>query len=244
MQRYYHSKELGFNKNKELIFFDKLLKYSICRLYLFFIILDPVGLILADPELDKKFHFAPMTEAINLHFIEDNYPVDLISLIKETEFYSDLKNSFSDKEDMNDYVYGVVRQQHFSIEHLNEINTQKHLLNYSEQFILCILQMGLKISEFHVGGISLLPYWTSIESNYKRHHWSCNEYDAYKSTELKANSPYNNVFLTCMPMYDNLLYLQHNELLSDEEIYNLKALANRLNQQYKTTMEAFNNSTI
>ncbi len=236
-QRYFNSNELGFDKNKELLLFDKLLKYSICRLYLFFIILDPVGLILADPELDKKFNFAPMTEAINLGFIEDNYSVDLIALIKETNFYMDLKTSFSCKETMNDYVYSVVREQYFNIDHLSEIAAQKHLLNYSEQFMLFVLQMGLKISEFHIGGISILPYWTSIESNYQRHEWSSNEYDAYKSNDFKANLPYNNVFLTCVPMYDDFLFLQHNKQLSDEELHNLNALANQLNQQYQTIME-------
>ena len=236
--RRFQAKEIGFSKEDEIKFFDKLMRYSICRLYIFFFILDPVGLILADSELDKKFNFAPMTEPIHLGFISENYSVDLISLIRETDFYKELTESFADKEEMNPYVYNVVREQYFDIEHLNEIDSQKHLLNYSEQFILCVLRMGLKISEFHTGGISILPYWTSIQSNYDRRQWSSNEFNEYLNGEVKFNIPYHNVYLSFVIFCDEPLFLQHNDLLSEIEIISLSQLADKLNKQYEELMEA------
>ncbi|MBE6534415.1 MAG: hypothetical protein E7678_05565, partial [Ruminococcaceae bacterium] len=213
--RRFQAKEIGFSKENEIIFFDKLIRYSICRLYIFFIILDPIGLILADSELNKKLNFAPMTEPIHLDFISKNYSVDLIFLIRETDFYKELTESFADKEEMNPYVYDVIREQYFDVEHLDEINLQKHLLNYSEQFILYVLRMGLKVSEFHVGGISILPYWTSIQSNYDRCQWSSNEFDEYLNGDIKSNIPYHNVYLSFVIFCDEPLFLQHNELLSE-----------------------------
>lgn len=232
-QRIFNAKEFGFEKEKELALYDKLLRYSICRLYIFFVLLDPIGLILADRELDRKFNFDPMTEAINLGFIEENYPENLIFLIKGTDFYKKLKDSFDDKEEMNPYVYSVVREQYYNIDHLKEIEAQKHLLNYSQQFILCILIMGLKISEFHTGGISIFPYWTSIPSNYKRRHWNSNEFNEYLNSDIKFNIQYNGVYLSFVEMYDEPLFLQHNEPLSELEIISLTELAKKLTVQYK-----------
>lgn len=124
----------NLDKNNELQLFDKLLKYSICRLYIFFIILDPMGLILADNDLDKKLNFQPITEAINLTFIKNNCHLDLFEKIKNTNFYKNLVTEFSNNEEMNDFTYAVVREEYYNLNNLNEINEQKHLLSIQEQF--------------------------------------------------------------------------------------------------------------
>lgn len=239
-QRIYNSQEVGFDKDKELALFDKLLRYSICRLYIFFVLLDPTGLILVDDELNRKFHFNPMTEPIHLAFIAENYSEDLISLIKETEFYKELKDSFADQEEMNPYVYDVVREYYYNLDHLSEIEAQKHLLNYSQQFVLCILKMGLKISEFHTGGISILPYWTSIPSNYDRHSWRANEFDEYLRGDIKFNIPYNGVYLSFVNFCDEPFFLQHNDSLNEREILSLSNLTNDFNKRYEELMKLLN----
>ncbi len=234
--RVFNSKEYGFDKNKELHFFDKLLRYSICRLYIFVIILDPISLILADSDLDNKLNFNPFTTPVHLAFIEKNYAENLVALIKETNFYKDIKKTFDINEEMNPYVYGVVREQFFDIEHLSKIEEQKHLLNYTEQFILNMLKSELKISEFHIGGISILPYWTSIPSNYVRWQWSSNEFDEYLNYEIKFNMPYHNVYLSLVQLFDEPLFLQHNEILNDAQIALLEELVIKSNASYEELM--------
>lgn len=231
------SNELSFSKDTEIESFNKLLRYSICRLYIFFFILDPLGLVLADADLDKKLSFDPMTAPINLNFISENYSEDLICLIQQTNFYKELVEEFADKEEMNPYVYNVIREQYFDIEHLDEIDSQKHLLNNVEKFVLDVLKMGVKVSEFHSGGISISPYYTSIQSNYNRYQWSSNEFDEYSNGPEKFNIPYKNVFLSLVTIYDELLFLQHNEPLSVMKISQVTQLVEKNNLRYDELME-------
>lgn len=221
---------IKFNKNDEIEHFVKLIKYSICRMYIMFIILDPIGLILADERINRKFNFNPITDSINLTFIEQNCSYKIIDLLHETSFYKDLVNAFCDNEEMNDDTYSVVREQFFNIETLD--NIQKNLINYQEQFILSILQAGFEVSNFHIGGITLLPYWTSIKSNYNRSGWSSDEYDKFAKCEA-FNNTYIGVYISRIQMFDDTLYLEHNEMFNESQIELVQKIAQSLNEQYR-----------
>ena len=223
--------ERTFNKKEEINFFIKLLKYSICRLYIIFVILDPIGLVLADETIDRKLNFDPLTSAINLEFIKKNCPHDIIGLLHQTDFYTNLISSFSDKEEMNDDVYNVVREHYFNLETLDNIEKQKHLLSICEQFIFYVLKSGLKVSNFHIGGIDILPYWTSEPSNYNRSSFDMNEFDKYISSGA-FNNAYNNVFISRVKVFNELFFLEHNEKFSKIQIELLQAIVNELNKQY------------
>ena len=229
--RTYRANEISFNKQREIEMFKKLLESSICKIYLFFIILDPIGLILADKNLNRKLNINPITDPINIDYIKEKYP-KVLNLLYETSFYRDIADCFSNKEEMNDSTCNVIRNQYFDLEKLDEIEKQKFLLSYEEQFILCILQLQMPISNFHIGGLSPLPYWTSIQSNYCRNCFSLNDFDIYLKGE-QFNNPYFNVYVSVIKMYDKNLFLEHNEKLTAEQIVLLTILSNHLNNQFE-----------
>lgn len=195
---------------------------------------------MADERINKKFNFNPITDAINLTFIEKNCPYKIIDLLHETSFYKNLVTAFCNNEEMNEDTYSVVREQFFNIEALD--NIQKHLLNYKEQFILSILQAGLEVSNFHIGGITFLPYWTSIESNYNRCGWSSDEYDKF-AKDVAFNNTYNGVYISRIQMFDEMLFLEHNERFNESQIELVQKIAQCLNEQYREIIRKNNSKT-
>lgn len=63
--------DIKFNKKDELALFSKIIEFSICHLYLIYILLDPIGLILADEEHNRRFHYKVLTEPVNLDFLKN-----------------------------------------------------------------------------------------------------------------------------------------------------------------------------
>ena len=234
-----YAQEIHFNKTAELELFSKIISYSICHLYLLYILLDPLGLILADEELNKKLHFAPSTEPININYLKQNFPMDFVSLLKTTEFYKSLIDTFGMNEDMNDAMYDLIRESYFDLDNLDMIANQIHLIDCYGKFVFNILSNGYKISNFYFNYISILPdFWTSIPSNHKQNHWSKEESDKYKFTNPTFNVQYHNVFLSAVPMFeDEMLIMEHNEIISDDDINILNKMVSEQNEMHKKMIE-------
>lgn len=230
-QRIFKLKAVKFDKDKEIDLFVKLLKYSIINIYLIFIILDPISLVLADDYMNRRFYFNIITEPINLDFIMNNCSYNLIDKLYKTNFYNDLVCAYSEKEKMNTSTYNVIRNLFFNLDELDDIEKQRHLLSPEEQFILSILETGLKISKFHIGGISILPYWTSEKCNYNRCSWVNNEFACFKKGQ-QFNNKYFNVFISRLEMFNEPLFLEHNKELTDKEINLLKEKEKTLNAEF------------
>lgn len=230
-----YSDDIKFDKETELVLFNKLLSYSICHLYLIFIILDPIGLMLADEEFNRKLHFNPSTEAINLKYIKENYPTDLIDLLKTTDFYKRLQSEFGQNEEMNDAVYSLIRDSYFDLNALDMIEKQRHLLYCDTCFVFSILKLGLKVSNFYIGQISIIPdYWTSIKCNYTHTSWVLGEDDKFIFNEAKYNIPYHNVYLSEIPILDSgMLIMEHNNLFNEDEIRSLENFYTEQNAQHE-----------
>lgn len=96
---------------------------------------------------------------------------------------------------------------------------------------------GLIISEFHIGRASILPYSTSCVLKYEMHSYKSNEFDRYGQKENSFNSTYHNVYITSLNVFDNKIFLLHNERLDDNEIAITLKLLNNYNKQYKLIMQ-------
>ena len=110
-----------FNKNEEIDFFLKLLKYSIGMAIILYIVVDPISLVLADDDLSARFNFDPLTEPANIQFFNDYLTDDIITKIKSTESFLEFSSYFANKEKMLPSVFDVVRNQAFDIDSLDKI---------------------------------------------------------------------------------------------------------------------------
>lgn len=228
--RQYLKLENKFDLSKEINLFDKLVRYSIIKIYLIYIILDPIGYILADEDLNRKLNFDPIADPINLNFIKENYDEDLPALLRETNFYRDLVDFLSAKEEMNDYTYAVKRYYFFDCENLDKIYSQKHLLTVFEQFILDILSEGIQLSRIYINS-SIMCYDTTIKSNYNRHKWSLREFDNMQEKNI-FNKEYNGVYISVIMLYESKVIIEHNDILTKKEMDNV----NKILKKYQTEL--------
>lgn len=212
--------------------FEEMIKMSICKIYIFLFVLDPLSLLLVDEDVYNKIYFNTITTAINTKYLSQNYHLNLVDELK-TKFYISLKDTYLHNKEINQTVFDVKREQFFDIDNLEKIEEQLYILDYTEKYMFNILKLGLKISEFHIDECMVLPYFTSIPSSYVRNKWTKGEFDNYCHDKI-YNIPYNTVYLSILNMFGNKLYLQHNEILSAEEILKLIFLEKKLNEQYKT----------
>lgn len=70
--------------------FVEFLKHAIGSLLLMNIVLDPLSLLLSDPEVDLHISFEPLTEPIPIHIFYELFDFDILSRIRQTKFYSNL----------------------------------------------------------------------------------------------------------------------------------------------------------
>jgi Superfamily I DNA and RNA helicases and helicase subunits len=85
----------------------------------------------------------------------------------------------------------------------------------------------------------ILANWCANESNYSRRSWRSDEFDNFKVALNAFNNPYYNVYISRLEMYDTMLFLQHNEQLTEMEIVSLRVLSERLNKQYKDIEKSY-----
>ena len=230
--------ENKFPNDKEIRLFMDCLKYTIGMILILFIIIEPISLALADEEIDQRLNINFITEPIDVEFFNDQLqPYNIIEIIKKSDFYQKYILSFADLTPMSPAVYSVIRDEAWNLDALDEIEMQKDLLGAYERFMLDILRRGLKISIFYyLGGIAW--YYTSIMSNYDRKVYGGDEFIKYKNSNQKFNQPCQNAFISVVKMFDETLFLEHNEPLSSAEISFLSFIEKRSIKEYNQYKEA------
>jgi len=207
----------GGDRKSERNFFSCYFKQTIALLLIMYIVVDPLCLALIDDGIMAKIHFDPITDALDEELISKCLGSDNLKLIKECDFYKNFRNNFENNEKMNDYTFMVVREHHFSMENLDEIEKQKHLLNLPEKQMLAILQKEIKICVF-IGFEGLMQYFTSIKGKNAKCGWSSAEYRPYFISIHKYNMSYENVYLSRVKLADDEYLLEHDEVLTQKEI--------------------------
>ena len=135
---------------------------------------------------------------------------------------------------MSPAVFNIVRTEYFDINALDEISKQLHLISPLERLMFFILKNGIKVSNFYSCG-GLLWYITSIECNRRTLSFNNHEFNIYSQSQNKFNQKRDNVYISVLKLYDDFLYLEHNEILTKEEIDILK----NLEQKFLTLYDNF-----
>ncbi|MEA5015093.1 MAG: hypothetical protein VB099_11080 [Candidatus Limiplasma sp.] len=218
------SDKCGFSQVEETRFFTESLKYTIGLVLIILMILDPISLALSDDDITMKLNFNFMTEPVDVNFFKKYLGMDdVIDRIMQSQFYKEFSSNFEEKETMSPAVYTVVREEAWDISALDEIEKQIDLLNAYERFMFYILKSGLQISNFYFYyGASW--YLTSIKCNYKRHTFGKSVFEQYLKPDDRFNQPCENIYISVILMYDEPLFLEHNESCTNDEIQILKEL--------------------
>lgn len=212
--------------------FVSFLKYGIGMMLILNIVLDPLSLALSDAEVDSHIPFDSITEAIPLHVFEEYLTIDIIEKIKNTPYYSSLKDYFLSLDELNPATYAVLRYDHFDVDKLDDIESQIDKLNIAQTLMFFILKTGIEATNFYDNN-SLTGYSTSFEPIVHLSSFSSNQFDDYLKNKT-PNYPWQGIYITGFNVFDGYLIIQHNTLLSNDEISAIQVLVNTFNERYRS----------
>lgn len=215
----------NYSQEDEIALFLETLKYTIGKLLILIVILDPMCLALADENVNGKINMNLMTEPIDTTFFENILGVsDIVSKIKSSNYYKDFVSYFEKKEEMLPATYSVIREQFWNIEKLNEIENQFHMLSTDEKFMFNILKSGIKASLFYYAG-GLGWYYTSNMSNLKEFSVNTIDFQNYTKSREAFNQKRKNVYISVIKQSkDDFLFIEHNIPFNKDEINKLLEL--------------------
>lgn len=215
----------NYSQEDEIALFLETLKYTIGKLLILIVILDPMCLALADENVNGKINMNLMTEPIDTTFFENILGVsDIVNKIKSSNYYKDFVSYFEEKEEMLPATYSVIREQFWNIEKLNEIENQFHMLSTDEKFMFNILKSGIKASLFYYAG-GLGWYYTSNMSNLKEFSVNTIDFQNYTKSREAFNQKRKNVYISVIKQSkDDFLFIEHNIPFNKDEINKLLEL--------------------
>lgn len=220
-----NKKITGFTQEKELELFLETLKYTIGKLHILLVLLDPMTLALSDENINCKIAMNLMTEPIDINFFSEVLGLtDIIDKLKSSNYYKDFVSYFEEKEVLLPSTYLVIRENYWDINALDEIEKQIHLLNIDEIFMFNILKNKLKINRFYMYD-GMLWYSTSNCSNI--HDFSVNtlEFRNYTQQKNLFNQHRKNVYVSVIKKSkEDWLFIEHNDLFNKEDIKLLLSL--------------------
>lgn len=194
--------------------FVMFLKNAIQILLLMNIILDPLSFALIDENVDRHIHFDPATEAIPKNILDNLFEFNIIDRIKQTQFYKDFIKFFLKKEILNEGTYEVIRYQYFDINKLQEIESQKQLLDIKGLLCLSILNTGALVSHIYFHD-DFFGYFTNLKSKHQFDGYTSNQFDEYTIGNGQKNVKWNNTFISVYKFLDTYVIFQHDDKLDD-----------------------------
>lgn len=223
-------KSFAYEEDEKL--FLEVLKYTIGIGIILFVILEPIALALADDEVNGKLNFDFLTEPIDCNYFERFLGLNnIVERLLKSNYYKGFAAQFKDRECMNMATYSVIREGAWDINSLDEIEKQIHLLNAYEKYMFQILKLGIKVSNFYyMNGMGW--YLTTYKSAYQRNCFGNSEFEKYLKEDMKFNQKCEKIYISVVSIYDENLFLEHNDALTENEIASLVALERKTDEEY------------
>lgn len=226
--------ELLIRKEKDLLnFFEKSLKACIGAVAIYRFIIDPLPLALADENLLMRSGDF-ITQPYSLNFIKKYIGDEIVSKLKTTQTYVDIESWLLSNEKQNSATFLLIHYQGFHRDEYPELISQIHLCSFHDRVAIGFFMSSIKISQVFLEGF--FWYWSDVKSNRIGGPVMGASYyeDLFKNYNGDCNLPYDNVFISRFMLLDKVHYVEHNEVLSDEEISIINVLFDELRKLWQT----------
>lgn len=220
--------DLLIQKEKALLkLFEKSLRACIGAVAIYRLIIDPMPLVLSDENLMMRSGDF-ITEPYSIKFITEYIGEDIVEKLKTTQTYSDIESWLLANEKQNPTTFTLIHYQGFNRADFLELSSQLHLCSFYDRIAVGLLMCSTKISQVFLDGI--FWYWSEVKSNRIGGPVMGASYyeDLFKNFSGDCNLPYDNVFISRFTLLDKVHYVEHNEVLSDEEISIINVLFSEL----------------
>lgn len=202
--------------------FRKYLEFTIGYIAIMRLSIDPFPIILMDEKLYLKT-MDTITEPYSQEFVNKYIDKKYIESYKETELYKGYENYFEDMEEQSIEISNIIKELYVDISKYDEILKQFHLLRDYEQIIVQLFKISNKITNIYFNACPI-SYFSNISSKRKKFEYNSEEFNKLSKSKNKINVNYQGVYMSLFNILDNNYFVEHNELLDDNEIKELNML--------------------
>ncbi len=202
--------------------FKKYLKFTIGYIAIMRLSIDPFPIILMDEKLYLKT-MDTITEPYSQEFVNKYIEKKYIESYKETELYKGYESYFEDMEEQSIEISNIIKEFYVDISKYNEILKQFHLLRDYEQIIVQIFKISNKITNIYFNACPI-SYFSNISSKRKKFKYNLEDFNKLSKSQNKINVNYQGVYISVFNILNNNYFIEHNELLDDNEIKKLNML--------------------
>lgn len=110
-----------------------------------------------------------------------------------------------------------MKYQYIDTTRFDDIFSQLHLLNIHDIIVVLMTASCNKIVKAYALD-GLLMYHTDKETNRKKHSWSTEDFNRFGKSDKLINQKYDEAFVSVFHFEDEDYFVEHNELLADEDI--------------------------
>ena len=104
--------------------------------------------------------------------------------------------------------------------------------------MFCILKSGIQATHFYWDN-SIFGYSTSYEPSVHLREYRSDQFNDYLKN-LTSNYKWNGMYISGFKALDSYLIVQHNDLLTEDEITTIKFLVDVSNERYQSEMNGWN----
>ena len=207
--------------------FKQFIKNSLAEIALLRLCIDPFPLLLRDERATHKIHFQSLTSPFNNDFVLKIIGQENVDGYQSTKFYQSHLNHLQGNEELTEATYSLINDQYYNRKDFPEIQQQLHLLSASDLAAVKVFNSSTKISHVYMMD-GLLWYFSDVQSHRKSMSFSSEVLTRMRSTEPRINTPYDQAYLSYLPDdNDGEAWIQHNEVLTKEEMSNLQDIFNQ-----------------
>ena len=181
--------------------------------------IDPFPILLMDEEI-LYMCFDSMTEPYTVDFVNEHIGTEIIEEYKSTDFYSTTRHAFENEEKKNEAIFSIVKHQYINTQKFNDIFQQFHLLTIHDAISTLIVYICPKATKIYTCD-GLMPYFTDRKTNRTKMSWDSRDFQKFQTAQDKINQKYDEVFISIFNFKDECYYVEHNELLENDDVANI-----------------------
>lgn len=231
LQYFYVSRNHPMNGQNSEEAFIKNYCYYLCKtigvVAVMRLAIDPYPILLMYEEILLRC-FDSMTDAYSEGFVKKYISIETISGYKKTEIYINHYNGHITEEKKNHVVFDIMKHQVIDTTKKEKILSQIHLLNPIDKIASYIALTSNKVVKIYTYE-GLRIYFADRNTNRKNLSWSSLEFKQFEENSNKYNQPYDealiSVFKYKVEDKDEFFFVEHNELLSQDDIKMIRDLS-------------------
>ncbi|MCM1296070.1 MAG: hypothetical protein NC311_11060 [Muribaculaceae bacterium] len=206
------------NKSQEMFInnFEAHLKECIGIVAIMRLAIDPFPILLMDEEILYRC-FDSMTEPYSEDFVNEYIGAEILKEYKSTDYYSSTRQLFESEEKKNEAIFSIIKHQYIDTKKFNDIFKQFHLLPMYDAISTLIVYICSKVTKVYTCD-GLMMYFTDRNTNRTKMSWDSRDFKNFQNAQEKINQQYDEVFISVFKFKNDYYFVEHNELLENEDI--------------------------